>query len=108
MTDTSETQTKAPSEGDTLTIKRGKFGGQTGTVLGDSGDGRTVVKLESGIVTMVQPENLKAPAEQTFTVSMLEAALRDVGAHRGGHVETDSFLRQLATIGIKVELPYQA
>ncbi len=80
----SKPETPTFKDGDRLTIKRGKFGGQSGTMLTDSGDGRYVVKLESGITTMVDPANTRRPDERKFTQSQIVQAIE-------AEAETDGF-----------------
>lgn len=75
MSDSSES--KYYADGDTLTVKRGKFANKTGKVLAKNLDGRYVVKLDDGNVTLVEPHNTKEPAEKTFTETQLVTLLQE-------------------------------
>jgi hypothetical protein len=93
MTEPSETQNEVPvfKDGDTLTIKRGKFGGQSGTVLIRNLDGRYVVKLADGNVTLVEPQNTRAPAERVITEGDLVKALQSVSDQDGELIPGDLY-----------------
>lgn len=91
MDEKSETPAPTFVDGDTLTIKRGKFGGQTGRVLALNLDGRYVVKLDDGNVTLVEKHNVKTPAERTITEGELVKAIQSASDESGDMFPRDIY-----------------
>jgi len=76
--------------GDTVTIRRGKRKGESGTVV--SGN-QCVVEFTDGTLSLLNETDLKAPDEATIGATALADAIGEVARHNPGD---DELLMELA------------
>lgn len=84
------------NQGDTVTISRGKFRGPA-TIVTGADNGEYAVKTQSGHLTIVKAENLKAPAESTVTESRLAAEIQTLSADESDSPEVQHALAKLVS-----------
>lgn len=93
----SESNAPTLKSGETGVVKRGKYRGQTATIIDVNADSYAC-KLPDGSFAVIGSGNFRAPEEPTVTVRALTAALSDLKMDGAGTVDVRQLLAAIDSV----------